>query len=90
MIKDMGVCAKYDAVVYALNPGDVLLHHSHAIHWSEPNKSAQSRRGLTLQFQAESDEVDPARLKHYEDSLKVQVAAREAQAKEAQGKPSLG
>ena len=41
-----------------LQPGDALIHHSNVIHFSAPNTSDQSRRGLLMVFRGAHCEVD--------------------------------
>jgi len=59
-----------------LDRGDVLVHHSETIHGSQANMSAQSRRGWTLQYRAESARIDKDRLHKYELELNEQLALR--------------
>lgn len=39
-----------DAVPFVLQPGDVSVHHPNIFHGSEPNSSANWRRGLTIRY----------------------------------------
>jgi phytanoyl-CoA hydroxylase len=64
-------------VTPSLEAGDALFHHSLTIHGSAPNLSERDRVGITLQYQAESCELDLEQQKIYLSSLKDQVAARE-------------
>jgi phytanoyl-CoA hydroxylase len=41
-----------------LQPGDALIHHANVIHFSAPNTSDQSRRGLLMVFRGAHCEVD--------------------------------
>lgn len=43
-----------------LEPGDALIHHCEAIHWSEPNRSDRPRCGLLLVYRGEHAAQDPA------------------------------
>ncbi|MCF6284844.1 MAG: phytanoyl-CoA dioxygenase family protein [Candidatus Hydrogenedentes bacterium] len=47
-----------DAWVGLLEPGDALVHHAEVIHFSAPNTSDQSRRGLLMVFRGAHCEVD--------------------------------
>lgn len=63
----------------AILPGDVFFHHVLTSHWSEPNKSARSRRGITLQYVGASTKEDLALKKAYEAALQEQIRLRETQ-----------
>jgi ectoine hydroxylase-related dioxygenase (phytanoyl-CoA dioxygenase family) len=43
-----------------LEPGDALIHHCQTIHFSAPNTSAQSRRGLLVVARGAHTQRDPA------------------------------
>ncbi len=66
-----------ESITPNLKPGDCLLHHSLAIHSSDPNNSNQSRRGITFQYKAKNSTYDQERLKSYLESLKLQVSLRQ-------------
>jgi phytanoyl-CoA hydroxylase len=75
-IDDKSYLNNYKSVTPELQPGDLLVHDSHTIHYSEDNKSGNSRRGLTLQYQSENAQIDPKMKQHYESELEKQVAKR--------------
>lgn len=75
-IDDKSFLDKYKAVTPELNPGDLLVHDSHTIHFSEDNKSGKSRRGLTFQYQSANAKVDELMVKYYETELEKQVLLR--------------
>ena len=76
MVKDQTIIARYENVSPSLEPGDALVHDSMTLHYSAANTSGNSRRGMTLQLQRENAQVDPIRLKIYEDRLAAQIAKR--------------
>mgnify|MGYP001609122381 CR=1 FL=1 len=66
----------YARVTPTLEPGDALVHHCLTIHGSAANTSARARRGLTLQYQGVSAQVDEAKRHAYESALAVQLAVQ--------------
>lgn len=66
-----------EKVTPSIIAGDALFHHSLTIHGSAANTSMRDRVGITLQYQAESCEIDLEQQKKYLDSLNSQVGARE-------------
>jgi ectoine hydroxylase-related dioxygenase (phytanoyl-CoA dioxygenase family) len=65
-----------DCVTPALAPGDALVHHCLTIHGSSANRSGRARRGVTLQYQGASAQVNQEKLQQYESALEVQVRGR--------------
>lgn len=61
----------------AVQPGDVLVHHSLTFHGSSANTSGRSRRGFTMQFKDAHAGYDQNMKAHYESRLAMQVKARE-------------
>jgi ectoine hydroxylase-related dioxygenase (phytanoyl-CoA dioxygenase family) len=60
-----------------LNPGDVLIHSSEVIHGSNANKSNNSRRGITMQFQDFYAEIDKVKYNKYLKKLYNQISLRQ-------------
>ena len=75
-IDDKSYLEKYKVVTPELMPGDLLVHDSHTIHYSEDNLSGMSRRGLTFQYQSAKAHADPKMSDHYTTELAKQVALR--------------
>ena len=69
-------CHKLKKITPVLNPGDMLIHHCMVAHGSNVNKSARSRRGLTIQYKDKKSSYDLKRKKHYEKNLTKQLKAR--------------
>ncbi len=63
-------------VIPAIQPGDILVHHSLTFHGSGANKSDMSRRGLTMQFKDKSVSYNKEMQNHYDTNLEKQVKAR--------------
>lgn len=59
-----------------LNPGDILIHSCEVIHGSDANKSNNSRRGLTMQFQDFYAKIDKVKYKKYLKKLYNQISLR--------------
>lgn len=49
-----------------LDPGDALIHHCQAIHWSAPNKTDHPRCGLLMVYRGSHTHYDPSLLEAYE------------------------
>lgn len=45
--------ARFDPVACPLRRGEAVLHHSHAMHGSPPNRSARPRRALVINYFAD-------------------------------------
>ena len=69
-------CRKLKKITPVLNPGDMLIHHCMVAHGSNVNKSARSRRGLTIQYKDKKSSYDLKRKKYYEKNLIKQLQAR--------------
>jgi ectoine hydroxylase-related dioxygenase (phytanoyl-CoA dioxygenase family) len=65
-----------ESVCIELEPGDALVHHCDTMHFSNPNRSDRSRRGLTLQYRGATTTFDLAKREHYTRELEKQVKAR--------------
>ena len=48
----------YDVLVWDMQPGDILLHHSLTIHWAPGNLSEGRRRGLALRYTGDNARYD--------------------------------
>lgn len=75
-IKDTSILNNFEKVIYDLNPGDVLVHHTYTAHGSEPNNSDNDRVGWTIQFKGKSDSYDSVRKEAYLKRLKEQLIYR--------------
>jgi len=60
-----------DVYVGLLNPGDALLHHCQAIHYSAPNHTDQPRLGLLFVYRAEHTQTDPDMKATYDKARKL-------------------
>ena len=56
-----------------LEPGDALIHHCEAIHWSAPNQTDHPRCGLLMVFRGAHTAHDP-KLKQAYDTARAAVA----------------
>ena len=75
-VKDKSVLDNYERVIYDLEPGDVLVHHTYTAHGSEPNTSENPRIGWTIQFRGMSDSYDGKMKEAYLKRLKDQLIKR--------------
>jgi ectoine hydroxylase-related dioxygenase (phytanoyl-CoA dioxygenase family) len=56
---------RYEEYRGLMNPGDAVVHHCQTIHWSAPNKSEWSRRGLLMVYHASHVQTDPVLQRAY-------------------------
>lgn len=75
-IGDESYLERYKTATPKLLPGDLVVHDSHIMHFSEANYSGKPRRGLTLQYQSKNAVIDTKMLEHYEFELKNQLRQR--------------
>lgn len=72
-----GLPGTADHVVCAVQPGDVLVHHSLTIHYAGPNRSQnRHRRSIAYVFFSAAASRDEVAWKRYQTSLEKQRQAR--------------
>jgi phytanoyl-CoA hydroxylase len=61
---------QYPEMQLCMEPGDICIHHTNAVHYSGPNTTSQSRRQLGISYRTTRARRDEAAWEAYQDELK--------------------
>ena len=62
---------QYTRFLGVISPGDALVHHSQTIHFSDANRSDQSRLSLILVYRGQHTQTDPVLKDSYNRAIKL-------------------
>jgi len=65
-----------DAVPAELEPGDAVVHHAAAVHWTRSNSTQRHRRAISIFAFGAGTELDEEAMARYKASLKQQLEDR--------------
>ncbi|WP_437223024.1 phytanoyl-CoA dioxygenase family protein [Planctomicrobium sp. SH661] len=68
-LADPSVNERFESFLGTVEPGDALIHHSQTVHFSQPNRSDQSRLCLILVYRGSHTRTDPQLQDRYHRAL---------------------